>query len=137
VLGQKLCGRHPVGSVVGSSQCREATGVQATLDRSHKQIPQLGAEPPGGQGGLHVGGPRNRLNLTAGATGEQLARDDVLLGPAEKPGAGVPAQGSGLAQNAETQRLVSPGQWLGRGATDTGGDGFAQVSGRSSGSRQD
>ena len=137
VLSQQLSSRHPVGSTVRSSQRREPTGVQAALDRSHEQIPQLRAKAPGGQGGVQVFGPVHRLALTAGVSGQQLTENDILLRTAEEPGAGVPAQGSGLAQNAETQRLVSPGQRLGRGAPDPGGDAFAQVSGRDPGSRQD
>jgi hypothetical protein len=69
-------------------------------------------------------------------TGEELSQDDILLGPAEEPGGGVPAQGGGLAQDAETKRLVGPGERLGRGASDPGGDAFAQISGCGPRSRQ-
>jgi len=137
VLGQNLCSGNPFGSIVSSSQCRETTSVKAALDRSHEKIPQLGAEPSGGQCVLHVRGPVRSLALAAGVTGQELAQDDILLRSAQKPGVGVPAQSSGLAQDAETKRLVSPGQWFGGGATDPGSDAFAQISGRGPGSCQD
>jgi len=126
----------PVGTTVGDSEGRETAIVKTTRDRSHEQIPQLGAEPSGGQRCLHVGGPVRSLALSAGVTGEELSQDDILLGSAEKPGVGVPAQGGGLSEDTETERLMGPCQWFGRSATDPCGDAFAQVGGRGPGSRQ-
>jgi hypothetical protein len=62
-------------------------------------------------------------------TGQEFCQDGVLLGSAQKPGAGHPGQGGTLAQDAETECLMSTGHWFGRGATDPGGDAFAKVSG--------
>jgi hypothetical protein len=64
-------------------------------------------------------------------TGQELAKDDVLLGPAEEPGSWVPAQRRALSQYAETKGLVGPGKGFGRGATHPGRDAIAQIRGRS------
>ena len=115
---------------MGKAQSREIAGLEAALDGSHEQIPQLCAEPSGGQCGPHVLGPVRGLALARGVTGEQLSQDDVLLRPAEQPGAGVPAQRSRLAQDAEAEGLVGPRKRFGRGAADPVGDAVAQIRGR-------
>jgi hypothetical protein len=119
------------------AQGHQIVGFEASLDRAHEQIPKLCAEPSGGEGGMHMVGPVRGLALARSVTGEELSQDDVLLGPAEQPGAGAPPQRGALTQYAETERLVGAGQRFGRGAADPGGNAVSQIRGRSPRSRQD
>ena len=129
VLGQDAGGGHPLGPLVLPPQPGEVLGLQPALDRPHQQVAQLGAKAPGAERRLHVLGPGRRLALTGGVAGEQLAQDDVLLGPAEQPRRRVAPQRGGLTQDAEPERLVGPRQRLGGGAAEPGGDALAQVGG--------
>ena len=86
---------------------------------------------------MHLLGPARGLALSRGVTREKLSQDEVLLGPAEQPGAGIPPQRGALAQDTETECLVGAGQRFGRGATDPGSDAVAQICGRSPRSCQD
>jgi hypothetical protein len=60
---------------------------------------------------------------------KELTQDEVLLRSAEKPGAGLPAVGSSLAQDPEPQCLVSPGERLSGCTCQPGRDAIAQISG--------
>jgi hypothetical protein len=76
---------------------------------------------------MHVLGPVRNLALGGGVTGQEVSQNDILLGPAEQPGTRDTAARSGLAENAEAERLMGTGERLGRGPTDPCGEAFAQV----------
>jgi len=137
VLGQNLCSGNPVGAIMLKAQGRKIVRFKAALDRPHEQVPQLCAKSPGGQGRVDVFGPLRGLALARSVTGKELTQDEVLLGPAEQPGAGVTPQRRGLAQDPESERLVGAGQRFGRGAADPGCDAVSQIRGRSPRSRED
>ena len=73
VLSQNLSSHNPFGPILGLPQRREIASIEAALDGSHEQIPQLGAKASGGQCGLNVQRPGRGLALTRGVTGEELS----------------------------------------------------------------
>ena len=127
VLAQEPGRGDPVRAAVRPAQGGQLARAGAPLDRPHEQVPQLLGEPPGAQG-------RGQCRRPAPAevrqvTGQQLAHDDVLLGPGEQPRWWLAGQRGLAPQHPERVRMERAGQRLHARPAQPGADPVAHLSG--------
>ena len=79
-----LGGGDPLGPALVAAASGEVVGVEPQLDGPHQQVAQLAAEGAGRQREVQVGRPVGGGGGPRGVPREELAEDDVLLGPAQQ-----------------------------------------------------
>nr|WP_238695160.1 hypothetical protein [Ornithinimicrobium flavum] len=100
VLLQDVGRAGPLGAFVPGGEAAQVVRLQTPLDGAHEEVPQLGAETPGGARRGEVLGPGG-----AGAVllvpGEELAEHGVLLRPRDEARHRLPVAGGRQTQHRE------------------------------------
>ena len=130
VLPEHVSGGHPLRALMGHPELVQVGRAEPVLDGAHEQVAQLVSKPAGRQGVGDGGRPGGAWNVARRVPSEQVAQDDVLLGPVEQARRRVAPQSRLDAQHAEAEGLPGARQRLGRRTVEPCRDPLPQRSSR-------